>query len=264
VNRREVRPIVSHGLGLRQYPIGTRPAIPSIEGPGEHIMAIVALGWLSDITVDRWGEDWAQAGVIDLRFRSHLSAGLDLDLVAEHHDNDVELSVRDKQGASSVTGVASLGTADTPQPSLSEGSWEPMEPRPVPPSRERLDGFVLHPVEFDFVADRDLAFAAHLPSGSFWADRQWAHPAWLGLGAQAIVRHNIDFEDGGYWMYAGLQIQLHAPVFDGSHLEMRGRVSDLFDRTNHRFATCEVLAIVNDDVVASMHSTFVYGPAQTS
>lgn len=75
------------------------------------------------------------------------------------------------------------------------------------------------------------------------------------------MRNNVAFEDGGYWMHAGVRLDLHQPVPDGAHLVGTGRVSELFRRTAHRFMVCDVAIGIGGSPAASIRSTSVYGAA---
>ena len=134
----------------------------------------------------------------------------------------------------------------------------------MPPRAALLLGYDLHPIEFEFVAARDLSLTERLEHGEFWRARNWAHPAWIASAANAIVRHNVDFEDGGYWMHAGVGVDLHQPVADGADLMVQGRVVELFERSVHRFMICDVLVTVGGAPAASIRSTSVYGAASVS
>ncbi len=247
------RHIVSHGLGMMQYPVGTCPS----SDMGDHIMGVVALAWCTDDAAARWGESWARHGSIEMRFRSHLTAGLDLMIATNERADLIAVEVID--GAGTVYATGTLGPGPT-TPIAPSGS-PPSTPHPVPPRDELLDGYELHPIDFDHVAERDLLLACHLTHGALWAERGWAHPGWLASAANAIVRHNVNFEDGGYWMHAGVTVDLHQPVADGAHLTARGRVTELFQRATHRFMVCEVSIESDGTPAASIRSTSVYGAA---
>jgi hypothetical protein len=252
---RTVRSIVSDGLGMIQYPVGTCES----SDMGDHIMGVVALAWCTDDALDRWGEAWARHGSIELRFRSHLTSGLDLTISSEQREDRIDLAVTGDDGTAYATGTLRAGpTTPFEPPRRALG-----EPFPVPPRAELLDRYELHPIEFEHVAERDLPRADRLAHGGFWSERSWAHPAWLASAANAIVRHNVAFEDGGYWLHAGIEVALHHPVLDGADLVARGCVVELFERSTHRFMVCDMSLIADGVPAASIRSTSVYGAAST-
>ena len=248
-----VRPIVSDGLGMIQYPVGTCES----SDLGDHIMGVVALAWCTDDGIDRWGESWARHGSIDMRFRSHLIAGLDLTIATEHGPQSSDVTVSGSDGTTYATGVLRPG----PTTPFESSGRPPSAPHPVPPVAELLDGYQLHPIEFDHVAERDLTLTKGLERADSWQRNGWAHPAWLASAANAIVRHNVAFEDGGYWVQAGVTVDLHRPIPDGAHLVAAGQVSELFQRSTHRFMVCDVSICADGAPAASVRSTSVYGAA---
>ena len=120
---------------------------------------------------------------------------------------------------------------------------------------------VFTPLTFEFDAARDLRFTQHMTDGELWRDHGWAHPAWLASATNAIVRRNIDFATPGSWTNAGLAVQQHEPIADGSAITLTGGIRELFDRGRNHFAIAGLTAWVDDVAVASLDNTFVYGRA---
>lgn len=248
----ELDQIVSAGLGMPSYPVGTYPC----HSLGDHIMGVVVLAWLTRYPVERWGDDWIRRGVIELRFRRHLMAGHALSLRrADENPSRTALAVSDEDGLVYAEGWT--GIEDRRE--LARRIEISAQHEPVVPTKHSLAGRVLAPISFRFEVERDLAFAKTLSDYDYWRERRIAHPAWLGSAANALVRTRIDFEEGGIWLHAGLRIDLRAPVRDRAEIEIGGRVVELFDRARHRFAVCALEATVEGQPVASMRTTFVYG-----
>jgi hypothetical protein len=218
-------------------------------------MAATATAWLCDLPIARWGEEWATGGEIDLRFRTHLLTGLDVDLIGEHEPDRIVLTIRhgDDQcvtGHATSAAIADLRVDPPPPPDPHRSE--------VAATRHALDGLVFHPVGFEFLAERDLTLATHLPLGSFWIDRGWAHPGWLATAANAVARTSVDLGVGTSWAYGGVRIALHAPIPDGSRLTISGGVSDLFETRRYRFAVCDLSIDADGRHAASMRTTFTY------
>lgn len=246
--------ITSSGLDMPAYPAGTFAS----DDLGEHIMGVVVIAWLTRYPLERWGPEWVRRGRIDVRFRAHLTAGRSLSVGLEPSGSRLGLAVRDEDDIQVAEGWAEIDHARTPAEAIGQ-----VEQRaPAAPTREALSGLVLSPIRFKFDAARDLAFASSLGDRALWSQNGWAHPAWLGSAANALVRTNIDFERGGHWVHAGLRVDLRAPIRDGALIELGGRVDELFDRRRHRFASCALEAAVGGRPVASMRTTFAY--AKTS
>lgn len=257
--------IVSDGLGLGSYPVGTLAGEP-LEG---HVMGVVALAWMTRYPVEAWGSEWLQRGWIEMRFRRHLTPGRSLTVDVEHADAEIGFSIRDDERRVYASGACGVRAIRGPAPrtngrQASRGQGEGPGARasgPVPATPEALDGLRLRPVRFGFDAARDLGFVERLADAAFWRAQGAAHPAWLGSAANAIVRHNVDFGARGRWLHAGLRIDLHAPVRDAEDLEISGRIESLFERRGRRFALAALEIHGDRECVASLENTFVYGAA---
>lgn len=243
---------------MASYPEGTLVG-ESLEG---HVMGVVALAWLTRFPVEAWGSDWLERGTIDMRFRRHLETGRPLIIEAERGAGEIELAIRDEEGALYASGIAGLREG-------SGGRPLPREPRkrrggtsPIPPTPEALRDHQFRPLRFRFEAVRDLAFVDRLVDADFWRAERTAHPAWIGSAANAVTRRDVDFEDGGGWLHAGLCIDLHAPVREAADLEIGGYVDSLFERGGRRFAVAALEVYAGETCVASLRNTFVYATTQ--
>jgi len=242
----------STNFGMRQFPVGATQS----RDYGEHIMGVTVMTWLSRFTVAAWGEEWATGGSLDLRFRSHLSAGLDLLLNVDETPDEMVFAVTDAEGTVYATGSARR------QGALVAGAADASYSRDhkVPNTYEALDSLVLTPVRCTFLADRDLEMTPPMVDGAFWRDHRWAHPAWLASAANAIFTENVEFASPTHWHHAGIETTIHAPVPDGAEVVVAGRVVELFDKPRNRFAISATEATVNGVPVMSLRSTFVYRP----
>lgn len=242
----------STNFGMRQFPVGSTES----QDYGEHIMGVTVMTWLSRYAVAEWGEEWATQGALDLRFRSHLSAGLDLLIDVDITADEMAFAISDVDGVVYATGTARRRGTLVPavvDPTHTRG-------HKVPNTREALDGLVLTPIRFTFLADRDLEMTPNMADGSFWRDHRWAHPAWLGSAANAIFRENVEFASPLHWHHAGIETTVHGAVPDGAEVVVAGRVGELFDTARNQFAVSATEATVNGEPVMSIRSTFVYLP----
>jgi hypothetical protein len=245
---------VSDTLGLPGFPVGTEPS----HDMGDHVMGVVVFAWLTAQPLARWGPDWARTGSLTARFRRHLTSGVQLTTEVVGDAESIDLRVIDQ----AATALYATAHASGPDP----GPGSPTVPAPASawptsrarPRRDELAGRVFGPLTFEFDAARDLGFTRRLDGGELWRGRGWAHPAWLASATNAIVRRNIDFTTPGSWTNAGLAIQQHEPVADGSVITLTGGIRELFDRGRNRFAVAGLTAWVDDVAVASLDNTFVY------
>jgi hypothetical protein len=244
---------------MRQFPVG---ATESLEY-GDHIMGVTVLAWVSRFAVAEWGEEWATGGSLALRFRSHLSAGIDLLIdvdgagpAGDDAADELTFSIGDADGTVYATGSA---RRKGPLVAVPADTAHTRGHR-VPNTAAALEGLVFTPIRCTFLADRDLEMAPGMADGGFWLDHRWAHPAWLGSASNAIVRENVAFELPNQWHHSGIELTMHAPVADGDEVVLAGRIVELFETPRNQFAIAATEATVRGVQVMSLRSTFVYRP----
>ncbi|MET0146430.1 MAG: hypothetical protein ABW328_16845 [Ilumatobacteraceae bacterium] len=254
----ERSPLIATALGLPHFP-GT--ASDTARGTTNgHIMGVVVLAWLTQYPVRRWGREWAERGTMRLRYREHLSAGTALTVVVSD-GAELGFEILDGEGKVCADGRAGLaGPAN-------DGGYRLLDPPATPfaaPARPfpgPLQNLVLRPFDFDFDADRDLAFVDELADGEWWRSHGWAHPAWVASGVNAMLGQSIAFDDGGYWRHAGSELRHLRPVPSGARVQLQGMVDELFQGRHHRFGVARITAFADDVPVADLGVTFVYGAA---
>ncbi|MDO8365044.1 MAG: hypothetical protein Q7V88_19295 [Actinomycetota bacterium] len=249
----ERHPFVSSSLGMIQFPVGTVES----RDVGDHIMGVTVIGWLSRFPVAEWGQQWATTGALEVRFRSHLTAGLQLDALVQRGADTISMTVAGPDGHVYATATATRVAAPMSAPVAA-----PAPAGQTPATHAALSGLGLAAMPFRFDAARDLVFTRSLVDGSFWVQHGWAHPAWLASSANAIIMRSVEFPTRDQWKHAGIELALHAPVADGDEVVVQGSVGGLFDGRSNRFAVATLVATVGDRPVATMRKTFAYAPVE--
>jgi hypothetical protein len=250
-------PMIATTLGLANFP-GDEAVVSEASG---HIMGVTLLAWLTQHPVRRWGDAWAARGTIRLRYREHLSAGTPLTTLV---GGGAELDLQVVDGTGRVCADGTAGLADAVGKELRLDPLPPAAAAPVPPFQAAVGCLVLRPLEFDFLADRDLTFVEELPDGEWWQRRGWAHPAWVASGANAVLANSIAFSDGGYWKHAGSETQHLQPIASGARIRIDGRIERIFEGAHHRFAVAAMRVLADGVPAALLRATFVYGAAGPS
>lgn len=240
------------GLGLPAFPVGSGPDIDL----GDHVMGAVVVAWLTYLPVSRWGEAWASSGAIEVQFRSHLTVGEPLTATVTPVAEQLQVAIQATGGRLAATASAQMAR-DGGELCLTRSEDGPRQGEESL-LEDRLSDSELSPITFEFDAHRDLAFTAGMADGQMWRSHGWAHPAWLVCGTNAWVRKNIDFGTADRWTNAGVRIQHHEPVEDGSAVTLAGAIAEVFDRGRNRFATAAITAWARGRIAASMENTFVY------
>jgi hypothetical protein len=249
-------PMTATTLGLPAFPGNT---LGGAEANG-HIMGVVVLAWLTQHPVRRWGDDWAEWGTMRLRYREHLWAGTPVTVMVSDATR-LGLEVVDGEGRLCADGTAALASSACSYDLSPQVPPASPPAGPVAPFPDTVSSLVLRPLEFDFIAERDLAFVDDLPDGDWWRSRGWAHPAWVASGANAVLANSIAFDDGGYWRHSGSEMRQLRPIGSGARLLLKGRVEELFQGRHHRFGVAAISVFANGVPAAALRVTFVYGAA---
>ena len=211
---------VSTTLGMQRFPFSVEsPASPS-DVDGAHIMGVTVVAWLTRFPVAHWGPAWAELGSFEIRFRAHLTAGLELVISAEPSEDILELTVAGIDGTVYATATAGRTGSGIP----TKRQVGPASTHPARPVDHELRNRVLISRRFTFDAARDQPFTSAIADGPLWSGNGWAHPAWMASAANAVIHENISFTEPGQWLHAGLQWDTHRPVTDGSPITVGGSI----------------------------------------
>ncbi len=272
--RVERHELVTSGLGMVQFPV----ELVASEPVGDHIMGVVVQAWLSRYPVQRWGLAWLTGGGMKLRFRRHLTAGLNVTVLVEQ-GTGMGLQVLDGDGVLMADGSAHLDgqrdvldglstlhelhelavRAGLAEPAAMGTAWRGTELTAVPVSAspEMLEGLTFSAPAFAFDAERDLSFADEVDPAGWWRRTCCAHPAWVVSAVNGVLRQTIAFSDG-QWVHAGTAITHLMPIPSGAQVLITGRVARLFSAATRDFAVIEALACADGVPAMIMELTIVY------
>lgn len=245
-------------------------------------MGMAVLGWLTELPVATWGEEWMRTGFLRATFSRAIAADQILDVDIQSAPNRVSTTWRDAHGRVCATGEASL-TA-TPASSITTAFDGGADHVPLvavddtvsrstllAPRMADLDGATMPPLSFRFDAARDLAFLEGQPDAPHWRERGWAHPAWLGTASNAVIKGNIDFDSRadspGRWLQVSADIGLVEPIIDGDEVELRSRIRRITRRgrqNQHLVAHLDCTYRVGTRVAAHLRNSFVFATVEPS
>jgi acyl-CoA thioesterase FadM len=81
------------------------------------------------------------------------------------------------------------------------------------------------------------------------------HPGMLLEGANRILMTNVVLP---VWLHVESEIEHRRAVTVGERLEVRARVSDLFERKGHHFVVLSVAWLVGDEMVSAARHTAIW------
>ena len=213
--------------------------------------------------VERFGSVWLANGAMTVRFEHPVYDGHETTVEREPSDTDdaLALVVRDERGERCAIASARVGSG-APPPAKEEPSPPLPDPRPVASTESLPVGARLGAITTRFDAQRAVEYldgiGEMLPV--YRAERV-AHPGWLLRRANRILAANVTL---GPWIHVGSDLQLFARVHDGERVHTDARVVRVWERSDHKFVTLDVVITAGEPATARvvMHAehTAIYEP----
>ena len=226
---------------------------------GGLVPGVDVFAYLCHLPAKHWGEAWLERGTIWARFESPVYDGDEVSIGAvETGDDRLELELEDSTGARCAVARAALVT--DAGPALSVDEWPAGPPPEVPPaaSEDTLTAGPFGCIEATFVADRAHEYLDDIRETlPLFRDDRVAHPGWLLRFANYVLTANVRM---GPWIHVESTVRLLSPVRDGERVQTRAKVTDVRERSGHRFVDLDVLQVVGDRPVARTAHTAIYQP----
>ena len=247
---------------MRPFPVGTAEPGPL----GDHVMGMVVLAWLATPAVQRWGRAFMRSGSLSMTLERPMHADQELRIDHRLDAATINTTIDDREGNRCVSASASLLKAASASLETAVIDFRDSHVGGrVAATPEALREAVLPSIEFDFDAERDLAFLDGLPDAAAWRRAAWAHPAWLGTAVNAAIALGIDVGDPPRWSQIATEVHLVSPIEHRERVSMNTRVARLSRRGRHDVAHLECAFHVGERFVAFARNDVIYrSEAQTS
>lgn len=194
--------------------------------PGVEIFALASVPF-----VQAWGERFLAAGRLAMRFRRPV---YDSEPVTVTPGPELEVVVTGPDGTTRATGTAA---APAPAPPPGEYETAALPASPVERPREGLFGTVVETAE---PADcRAYASSLADPSPLY---AELVHPGLLLRAVNSALMRNVAL---GPWIHTASDCRFLAPARAGEELEVRSRVTGLFERNGHSYVSYDALVLAN-------------------
>ncbi|MCA1712813.1 MAG: hypothetical protein LC789_14710 [Actinobacteria bacterium] len=192
--------------------------------------------------VEQWGAEFLTGGRIDLRFRRPVLDGEEL--LVRGVD---PLTVTGPDGEVRCVGSAALGpsapldlpVAPLPSAPLPEPVLGPMgtvsEPGTAGHAREYLDA-VCEPSQL-------------------YREQGFAHPGLLLRLVNLVLMRNVAL---GPWVHTASSCRLHAVARQPAQMQVRGLVTDLYERGGHAYVRYDAVVLADEQPVMSVDHTAIY------
>jgi acyl dehydratase len=231
---------------------------------GGLVPGVDVFAYLCHLPAERWGRPWLERGTISARFVSPVYDGEVVEIagaLGADVAGALELSLCDPSGAPCAVASAALPAAPAPPPDV--GAWPAVDPpaEPPPASAETLAGAPLGRIEATFHADRAGEYLDDIREQlPLFRVEGLAHPGWLLRFANYVLTANVRL---GPWIHVESTVQFLGLVSDGDRVETRALVTELSERSGHRFVDLDVLQLVDDRPVTRTSHTAIYQPRGT-
>lgn len=192
--------------------------------PGVEIFALASVPF-----VQAWGEAFLAAGRLSVRFRRPV---YDSEPVTVTPGPDLAVVVTGPDGTTRATGTAAAPAAAPPP-----GEYE-TAPLPASPAERPAQGPFGTVVESTTPGDcRAYASAIADPCPLY---AELVHPGLLLRAVNSALMRNVAL---GPWIHTASDCRFLAPARAGSELEVRSRVTGLFERNGHSYVSYDALVL---------------------
>jgi acyl dehydratase len=243
---------------------------------GGLVPGVDVLGYLAHEGVDRWGAPWLAGGRFTGRLIAPVYDGETVRIVTDDVDAD-RLAARVLDHDDAVRAEATMSLLDmdgsgeeTKEPGRSavlrraDPSSAPVAPLPdrderPPASRSSLAvGTPTATMRSGFHAEHARHYLAQISeTHPLFCEEGLAQPAWLLTLANFALAATVRL---GPWIHVGSDLWMLEPVRDGEEIEVRGVVTDCYERKGHEFVDLQVCYLREGAPVALADHRAIWRP----
>jgi hypothetical protein len=226
---------------------------------GGLVPGVDVYAYLCHLPAERWGRAWLESGTIKARFSSPVYDGDEVDVrAAWDGDDHVELALVDSAEVCCATATATIGATPSAPPTVADWPSGPTPDVRPPASLQSLTAGPFGSIEATFHADRAVEYLDDVREDlPLFRDEGLAHPGWLLRFANYVLSTNVAL---GPWIHVSSRVELLGSVADGDLVETKALVTDVYERSGHRFVDLDVLQVVGQRPVARTAHTAIYEP----
>lgn len=227
---------------------------------GGLVPGVDVLGYLAHEGAERWGAEWLGNGRFTGRLASPVYDGESVSVLAELlADDHLRTRVHGPDGALRAEAtmamiplgygsegdpgretIAEWTTAGQVQTARNTAAAEPIDPADRPPaSRDALrPGTPTAAMRSGFHADDAAPYLRQISEDHpLFCEQGFAQPAWLLALANFTLAATVRL---GPWIHVSSDLWMLCPVRYGDEIEVRGVVTDCFERRGHEFVDLRV------------------------
>jgi hypothetical protein len=211
--------------------------------------------------VEELGPAWLEQGSVSFRLVGPLYDADTATAAAEGSGARMAVEVTDSSGGVCLSGEASIPSTGAAPLELPAGGALP-EHRPDASHESLAVGTVLAPVRRRFSADEHAEFLDFLGDDlELYRRAAIAHPGWLARYCNRVLSENVLLSP---WIHVGSTLHHHSALHDGEALDVRGVVTDLYERKGHEFVELDVAMTGDGRPVLSASHTAIWRPRRAA
>ena len=239
---------------------------------GGLVPGVTIYGYMAAAVINHLGAEWLHRGAIDVRFFEPYYDGEEVVIsLAELPEGRIKVEAGSRASATAwLENFRSRDRQEAGKPAkppirndrnslLDANSPEDLPPSHSAPkqlaSRETIrSGTILGTLEKTLDLSQPGVSA---PLDAFIGPQRFAHPAIiLGL-ANELLMHNYDL---GPWIHSSSEVRNASAALDGEHLEVRGKITDAYERKGHEFLVMDAAVLSSGRLVSRIRHTAIWKP----
>jgi len=211
--------------------------------------------YLTRPCVDRWGQEFLTGGTMSVRLLAPIYDG---ESVMSKLGADGSLEISGPDGVVRASGSASVG--DLPDPLRIEATPESSTiiESPLATQKNLATGTVLETLRFTYRQRPATEYLDDIRETSeLYEDGAVCHPGFLARHANYVLSRTVRL---GPWIHVSTTAHHRLMVRDGDAIEVRGIVTNEFERKGHRFVDLAVEITTNQIPAWSASHTAIWKP----
>ncbi len=217
---------------------------------GGLVPGVTIYGYMTKPITDRFGSEWLHRGAMEVRFFEPFYEGEEV-AVSLTDLPDGRIKIEAGARASSTAWI------ETSAPETSAPTDFPAEhsaPKQVASRETMQSGTLLGTLEKTLDLSQPGVSA---PLDAFIGPERFAHPAIILSLANELLMHNYTL---GPWIHSSSEVRNSQAARDGEHVQVRGKITDAYERKGHEFVVLDVAILSGDRLLSRIRHTAIWKP----
>lgn len=214
--------------------------------------------YLTRPAVQRWGVEWLERGAATAQFVNPAYDGDELFVTVSEHPDSLDAYALSPAGRFCASTHTWLPTDDR-RPELADYPELPLADPTLAPTLAALSTLpALGSLGDAFDAEKGLRYLDDVGDPlELYRQLRVAHPGWLLRWSNWILKRNVAL---GPWIHTASELQHYGLVRDGAMLQIRGGISEAFERKEQTFVVLDLVLLADGALVQSVRHSAIVQP----